>query len=517
MSENNLTLGITTIGDLLFKKKITYRNDNINEDIALTIPKYQRPYKWSARNAIQLLDDIIEAKNANKEKYRVGTLILHKENYTEKDDSGNEINKIRYNIVDGQQRTITFSLLLYALYENEKPEDKKVISFLEQKLFDNPYSQFNIPNNLNALKRRVSIKDEKEGSEENNIEHNRIMRKLRDYIEKQCELIVVITTSISEAFQFFDSQNARGKALYPHDLLKAYHLREMSEVDEKITEKTVKEWESTSQKGLANFFGNYLYRLKEWMNGQWAGNLNEQNIHKFKGITKSAKSPYAQFYKSAYSYAELVNNSAMPFVSGTREINAFQLNSPIIAGKPFFDYTQHYYSILKDIQNNDKYEGFYMNGNEIVKTLDRYYKNGTGNKITRLLFDTSILLYVDRFCPTTFPDKTDLELFNQFVVYAFIWAYSLRHQYEKLGWSSAQNYILESGDKKNQLNIYRLIIEADTPSALLSSLADKIVPMKGPGDKIDERDNEDEKYKDDPAYKNFRHFFKSNNFYEVIK
>ena len=31
-----------------------------------------------------------------------------------------------------------------------------------------------------------------------------------------------------------------------------------------------------------------------------------------------------------------------------------------------------------------------------------------------------------------------MELFEQFVVYAFIWAYSLRAQYTNLGWLSAQ-------------------------------------------------------------------------------
>ena len=76
---NNLTLSITTIGDLLLENKITRRGDGkpIN-NVRLTVPEYQRPYKWTARNAIQLLDDIIEAKNNNKEVYRVGTLILHK-------------------------------------------------------------------------------------------------------------------------------------------------------------------------------------------------------------------------------------------------------------------------------------------------------------------------------------------------------------------------------------------------------------------------------------------------------
>lgn len=495
--ENNLTLAVTKIGDLLFNKKITETEEGSIENVNLCIPDYQRPYKWTARNAIQLLDDIIEAKNSNKEKYRVGTLILHK-----------DANK--YNIVDGQQRTITFSLLLYALYENG--DNKKQIDFLSQSIFDNEDSLFNIPNNLNAFRRRVGKKND---ATDSNIDFNREMQQLRDFIENQCELIVVITGNLSEAFQFFDSQNARGKSLYPHDLLKAYHLREMLGLDEEIIEKTVKEWESIKQKDLADFFGNYIYRIKEWINGNWAGTLNEHNIYKFKGITKKARSPYAQFYKSAFSYADMINNSAMPFVSGIREINAFQLNTPIIAGKPFFDYTKHYYSILEDIQNNSKYEGFYIKDNPIVKTLDKYFNHGTGNKIVRLMFDTAVLLYVDRFCPATFPEKVDLELFEQFVVYAFIWAYSLRLQYEKLGWISAQNYILEIGnaEKRNSLNIYRQIIDADTPSSLLSSLADKIVPVLNTKEDVDKlSDDEIDEIDDKSIYKKYHHFFKIHNF-----
>lgn len=504
---NEIQLAITTIGDLLFNKKISRAmNNKPIENVNLFIPDYQRPYKWTARNAIQLLDDITDAKNLNKEIYRVGTLILHES--IEMDDKGKKITK--YNIVDGQQRTITFSLLLYALYENEREQDRKQIDFLAQQVFDNEYTKFNIPNNLDAFRRRVSKRNEEEDS---NIDFNRSIKQLRDYIETQCELIVVITDNISEAFQFFDSQNARGKALYPHDLLKAFHLREMSDIDEGLTEKIVKEWESIPQKDLADFFGQYIYRVKEWINGNWAETLNEQNIYKFKGITRNTRTPYAQFYKGAFSYAEMVNNSAMPFVSGNREINAFQLNTPIIAGKPFFDYTKHYYVILKDIQNNSKYEGFYIKGNKIVKTLDRYMKNGTGNKICRLLFDTAVLFYVDRFCPATYPDKIDLEMFEQFVVFAFIWAYSLRIQYEHLGWASAQNYILGTGNAKkiNSLNIYRLITEADTPSSLHSVLADKLVPVLNTNDDVDKTDK-DTFGADDWAYLDYRHFFKSNQF-----
>lgn len=500
---SNLILAITTIGDLLLRHTITISKEPI-KDVELTVPSYQRPYKWTARNVIQLLDDIIEAKNSNKERYRVGTLILHK---IEGETS--------YGIVDGQQRTISFSLLLKALGEQN-------ISFLQQKIYDNEFNNHNIINNYNALCRRVGMKSD---GTDVNLNHQREMEKLRDYIENQCELIVVITPDVSEAFQFFDSQNARGKALYPHDLLKAYHLREMSNVGEDETEKIVKEWEQVRQNELADFFGNYLYRIKEWVNGNRAGVLNEHNIDIFKGITRSARTPYAQFYKSAYCYADMVNSSAMPFVSGTRDVNAFQLNTPIIAGKPFFEYTKHYYNILKDIRNNNKYEGFYINDNIIVKTLDRHFKNGKGNGIARLLFDTSVLLYVDKFCPETYPTKEDIEAFEQFVVYAFIWAYSLRAQYTNLGWLSAQNYIMKKSDKQNAFNMYKLIVKQDTPASLLSVLADKLSPLSnsdikdvwaqkckeysGAGKRLEKMKEEK-----DGIYENYLYFFKTNGYYK---
>ena len=129
---DNLTLSLATIGDLLLKNRITRKeNGKPIDNIRLTIPEYQRPYKWTARNAIQLLDDILEARNSNKEVYRVGTLILHKT----QNDNGQDV----YEIVDGQQRTITFSLLLTALYELEEDQEKRpVIDFLYQQVFDNP-------------------------------------------------------------------------------------------------------------------------------------------------------------------------------------------------------------------------------------------------------------------------------------------------------------------------------------------------------------------------------------------
>lgn len=474
MKDENLILGVATIGGLLLNNRIDKTNsEQPIENIELHIPEYQRPYKWTARNAIQLLDDIIEARSNNKKNYRVGTLILHKES-----KNGGDL----YNIVDGQQRLITFSLLLKKLFDVIEDKDQNQntqIRFLNQSIFADEYTRHNIPNNLSAFDRRLSKKsnDNIRNSDYISEQHKYNMNHLLDYIKTQCELIVVITSDQSEAFQFFDSQNARGKSLYPHDLLKAYHLREMTDVEENKTERIVTEWEKVPQDELNEFFGDYIYRLKEWMNGNEAFELNEQNIHKFKGITKNSRTPFAQFYKSAYSYAQMVNNSAMPFVTGSKPVTALQLNAPIIAGEPFFYFTRYYFSLLKDIRNNEEYEGFYVQNNEIVATLNQYFRYGKGNNITRILFDTALLLYVDRFCPPTYPSPTDTELFNQFVIFAFIWAYSLRAQHVSLGWKSAQNYILGDPKKINSFNLYKKINESDSPSLLLSSLADMLSPI----------------------------------------
>lgn len=482
-----LQLAITKIGDLLLRNTISQNAEGkpINA-IKLVIPPYQRPYKWTTKNAIQLFDDIIEAKNQNKEAYRVGTLILHF-----------DANKNTYNIVDGQQRTITFSLLLMALNKGGGDD----ISFLSQSLTSDEYNARNIPNNYRTLERRID-----------NISDDRERTELHNYIKNNCELIVVITEDISEAFQFFDSQNARGKKLYPHDLLKAYHLREMNNLDIAQTEKIVKDWEEMDQKKLSLLFSEYIYRLKEWVKGNRSAELNEHNIQKFKGINSTGNYPYAQFFKGAFAYADMVNQSSMPFVSGMYNLKPFQIDTPIIAGKSFFDYAKHYFEILKDIQSNNKYEGYYINDNEIVKTLDlRKHKNGVGNGITRLLFDAAILLYVDRFCPSDRPSKADKEMLEkQFVMYAFIWAYSLRAQYYNLGWQSAQNYILGS-NIKNSFNIYKVIAESDSPVALLSVLSDKLSPLttKDIVAKIDDIDEVE-----GGVCQNYLYYFKRNKFIE---
>jgi len=61
-----LRLAITKIGDLLLCDKITWDEDgNPIDGVKLVLPVYQRPYKWTPKNAIQLMDDILDAQNEN--------------------------------------------------------------------------------------------------------------------------------------------------------------------------------------------------------------------------------------------------------------------------------------------------------------------------------------------------------------------------------------------------------------------------------------------------------------------
>lgn len=524
MEESNvkLMLGITKVGDLLFDNRITELKDGTSlGPINLAIPVYQRPYKWTPKNVNRLLDDIEDAMHDNKEVYRVGTLILHKKNTNDKfnakdnisegnsgdnaeedlPENGNFENYV-YDIVDGQQRTITFALILKFLDKHWKKDKSKHISFLDQKLSNNVYNLRNISNNFRAIERRLrKYKDEQE------------LENLCKYITDNCQLIVVITDDLSRAFQFFDSQNARGKALYPHDLLKAFHLREMYDCDEEETVRVVKIWEDLDQKKLSDLFKEYLYRLKEWIKGARPTELTERNIETFKGITAKDIKPYAQYFKGAYAYANNLNRSYVPFVIGQQKLRPFQLNAPIIAGKPFFEFAKYYFDILADIQNNDKFYGYFINDNEIVKALDsETNRYGIGNRITRLLFDTAVLFYVDRFCPSI-PSKTDLIYLDQFVVYAFIWAYSMRAQYKNVGWLVAQNYVMGEAKKDkivNDFNIYQDISNSDSPGILLSILAEKLQPLEK--EKIPNSSNKEKFERNNKDKNNYLFYFSEHKF-----
>lgn len=77
----------------------------LGEDTIFTIPEYQRAYSWGIDNCDKLWQDIVNYSDSNsKDEYFFGTIIVNCQE-----------NDTKYSLIDGQQRTTTFLLLLKAL------------------------------------------------------------------------------------------------------------------------------------------------------------------------------------------------------------------------------------------------------------------------------------------------------------------------------------------------------------------------------------------------------------------
>ncbi len=333
------------------------------EEFNLAIPDYQRPYVWNKQSVYMMFNDIKVAFEEQLEEYRLGTIILHKD----KDKN----NKDRYNIVDGQQRLITLSLLLYIL-------DEKINLLLDGEI--NYLSNNKIKENYHILLELVNNKLNKDER-----------CKYKDYMLDHCTLVVIITEKQEEAFQFFDSQNTRGKELAPHDLLKAYHLREMeyTNISKYEKEELINQWESIDADELKDLFADYLYPLTQWYKGRNGLYYDKTKIDVFKGISNNInKYNFALFHKGCENY---------------------QLTQPFIAGEKFFKYGLHYYYLLQEVEKII---------NECHKNIDEVPNYKTGNIYIRRLYTCALLFFIDRF------NIKSLEKVHIKTIYK--WCYSLR-------------------------------------------------------------------------------------------
>jgi hypothetical protein len=170
-------------------------------DERLRIPDYQRPYAWSTQNVADLVDDIRQFTPSGD--YRIGTVILHGH-----DDHGEQV----LDVVDGQQRLTTLHLLAWALRATGSDPTPRDVARLRLSPFGAEQTESRARENAAFLARLVSEWKPDAAQE------------FADAVFLQCEVVVVTLASLDEAFQMFDSQNARGRALYPTDLLKAFHL-----------------------------------------------------------------------------------------------------------------------------------------------------------------------------------------------------------------------------------------------------------------------------------------------------
>ena len=374
----------------------------------LVIPSYQRPYKWTEKNIRELILDIQKGiEDANKHpnfKYRVGTVILYQENDTKP-----------YEIVDGQQRILSFLLLKLCLNPNFPCS-------LLSATFSDKVTLGNLHSNSDRIREWCSSVEDG------------VKEAFDKALSEVLEVVVLTVNELSEAFQLFDSQNTRGRELYPHDLLKAYHLREIH--DKYDMQRAVLKWESKDPKAIRELFDNYLFPLWNWSKRRKSSRFTAAEIDLYKGIEES----------SGYTYARRANK-AMPY---------FLLSEPLISGGDFFEMVDHYMQMLHSIKleliDNPDFarikELLIDDKSKVgqIKTpadLDKACKSSsTGMNHARNLFFCALLCYYDRF------HNFDLMAVKKL----FTWAMMLRVDMNHLGFDSVNRYAIGLGDNDKYTN-----------------------------------------------------------------
>ncbi|WP_298823256.1 DUF262 domain-containing protein [uncultured Capnocytophaga sp.] len=333
------------------------------------IPPYQRPYKWHKSHVIQLLDDLYENIYIGKRTYRVGTLIVHQ------DKEG------IHNIVDGQQRLTTLSLILYYLGKKDK--------LLQNQEYTNEISKNNLIYNYNQIKQWFRAKKLEKDKE-----------KFLNELENKCEFVVITVYRQDEAFQLFDTQNSRGKELSPHDLLKAFHLREMDKdgyTDKEIEQYVIK-WEDyllDKDNPLPDILNNHLYRIRKWIKGEDKYSFTKTDLNEFKGISlyKGVEYNYELSLRILEGIIENTQKEILFRNFGIAQSYPFQIGMSIINGRNFFDYVFYYIELNKQLfERNDKFIAFYKK-----RCLNYRGAERVGDIKVRNLFENICLLFVDRF------------------------------------------------------------------------------------------------------------------------
>ena len=384
----------------------------------LVIPSYQRPYKWTEKNIRELILDIQKGiEDANKHpnfKYRVGTVILYQENDTKP-----------YEIVDGQQRILSFLLLKLCL-------NPDFTCSLLSATFSDKVTLGNLHSNSDRIREWCSSVDDG------------VKEAFDKALSEVFEVVVLTVNELSEAFQLFDSQNTRGRELYPHDLLKAYHLREIH--DKYDMQRAVLKWESKDPKAIRELFDNYLFPLWNWSKRRRSSRFTAAEIDLYKGIEVS----------SGYTYAHRANK-AMPY---------FLLSEPLISGRDFFEMVDHYMQMLHSIKQElvenpdlgDVKKLLIEDPNKVDRVntpeeLDKACKSSsTGMNHARNLFFCALLCYYDRF--HNFDPMAVKKLFT--------WAMMLRVDMNHLGFDSVNRYAIGLGDRDRYTNTEPVISQIST-------------------------------------------------------
>ncbi len=265
----------------------------------LTIPEYQRIYSWEERSVYQLLDDI---RDYADQAYFLGTIILHHNNNA-------------FEIVDGQQRLVTLSLLLQELGVTDFGLLGQAFSSENARAYI-AYNRWLI---RNYLKRNSTV-----------ITKEKVLDNL------QFSVLVLKSKFQDLAYTFFDSNNAKGKPLSDYDLLKSHHLLHITEPSQAeysatVWDALVKDSGTDRNDALARTFDFYLFRLRKWMRkNTW----KEQEKWRV---------------KNEFEAAPIVAH--LPVYGGD-----YRFCDSLLGGAYFFGYAEHFLDLFKNFSKTEVYK-----------------------------------------------------------------------------------------------------------------------------------------------------------------
>jgi uncharacterized protein with ParB-like and HNH nuclease domain len=233
------------------------------------IPKFQRPFSWTAENFEKLFTDIYDAMKDRQEAYFLGSMVF----WLDKEHKGNI-----YQVIDGQQRLASLTILFAVLrdriddegYKNELQtlifqEGKRLLKIpskerltvwddLREYFEKYVYSKDGTKKFLEDLNNnRISINNEndpiyhlKEAIEiyhkliDDYIPSEKEIIKFAEYILENVYVVSIRTSSLGSAIRLFNVLNTRGLPLSPVDIIKARNLEAIGDVEER--EKHADKW-----------------------------------------------------------------------------------------------------------------------------------------------------------------------------------------------------------------------------------------------------------------------------------
>ncbi len=216
-----------------------------SDDFAFEIPLYQRPYAWTTDHAGELLEDLLGFLGDGNEPveeinpYFLGSIVLIKEHTSP-----------RAEVVDGQQRLTTLTILLAALRSSvQRDYADEITPFLYQRgsaiakretryrlvlrerdaQFFKEHIQDEGGFEKLAQRQSVELSDSQRNMQQNGLLFlNRIGElsegqrvRLTQFIITRCFLVVVSTPDLESAYRIFSVLNDRGLDLSVTDILKS--------------------------------------------------------------------------------------------------------------------------------------------------------------------------------------------------------------------------------------------------------------------------------------------------------